>query len=287
MNRRQFIRTGLIFVPTWFITQGIGGSVSLSALDPEVYGWMGRVRANGGNYTSLSVVASDAALKMVKASGHRSRILRWNLYCGLDLLACMTPLVNYSGNPADTASGTAGGWVYSQATGLRGNGTDNCVITNFAAAAWPSDDDCCMGVYARTNVGGADAIMGVSQGSGATDYMLIAYGGTASYVAIHNTGNQISFADSFGLGHYMGSRISSTDFRFYKNGVSQVGPVSGGGGRTIYTVVLHAYNVSGTGGAFSARTLGGYELCQGLTGAQVLAHYGAVQRAQTILGRPV
>src|SRR6266853_811052 len=284
MNRRRFIKTGLIFVPTIF-SAGVHGAVRLGTLEPEVNSWMGRVVTNAGHYSSLSIVAQDTAMKMVKSSGHLPKVPRWSLYCGSDQLACMTPLVNTLGSSVDTQAGTAGGWTYTEATGLTGNGTNNYVSTGFIPAThWSSVNDCCMGVYVRTKQTTTDAVMGCSQGTD-TFYLLPCYGGTTSYAAMCNVTNQVSFADSAGLGHYLCSRPASNSHVFYKNGISQASTTTPGGSLVAsWNILLHAFAAAGIPAAWSARTLGGYEICNGLTAAQVVGHYNAVQRAQTILG---
>lgn len=287
MNRRSFIKSGLLFIPTIY-SAGVHGSVHLSNLDPEVADWRTRVRTNLGNYSGLSIVAQDTAMKMVKASGHRSKVMRWNLYCGLDQLACVVPLVTGNAQALDVRTGTAGGWTYTEATGLVGNGTDNYLTTGFVPDNyWTSVDSCCFGAYVRTKLLTTDAIMGSNDGTN-VDYLLVCYGGTISYVSIHSPATQISFADTAGLGHYMGSRNASNSLVLYKNGVSSASTATPGGARvTNWGFLVHAYNVNGLAGAWSARIIGEYEICTGLTAAEVLGHYSAVHRAMTILGRNV
>ncbi len=105
---------------------------------------------------------------------------------------------------------------------------------------------------------------------------------------MHAVAAQITFADTTGLGHYMASRTASNSLVFYKNGVSQVSTASPGGARvTPSAIVIHAFNANAVLSSYSARVLGGYDICNGLTAAEVVEHYNAVQRAQTILGRQV
>lgn len=283
ISRRRFVKTGLIFVPTIFSTR-LHGSIQLAALEHETYGWMGRVVTNTGHYTSLSVMAVDSALKIARP--HFSKILRWNLYCGSDQPACMTPVVN-TGNTVDAQAGVSGGWTYSQATGLTGDGSTDYVTTGFVPAThWSSDNSCSMGVYVRTKLTTTDAAMGCTNGAN-VDYMLVAYSGNNSSGCLH--GACATFVDGTnGLGHYMASRSASNSLVLYKNGVAQNTQAIPTGTRVATNgVFIHAFNVNGTASSFSARVFGGYDICTGLTAAEVVEHYNAVQRAQTILGRQV
>jgi hypothetical protein len=291
MNRRCFIKTGLIYVPTLFCA-GAHGAVRLGNLEPEVGDWIRRVRVNAGAVTGKSVAASDRAMKLVKSAGHRSKILRWNLYCGIGISACKVPLINTKGTTTEGDNGTPlgpfGDADYSEPIGLTGTGTGGpsgkAFDTGFTPSTdWSDDNNCSMGVYMRSETSATDAQMGASSGN--VDYLLISYGGTLTYGGMHGTDSQQSFADTNGLGHYMVARRASNSLVVYKNGTSQVSTATPTGNRATSTILVHAYNALNP--AYSGRIIAGYEICAGLTAAEVLSHYYAVQTAQTILGRQV
>ena len=290
LSRRSFVKTGLLFVPTIF-SGGIHGAVRLSALEPEVNAWMGRVVTNGGHYTSLAVVASDTAVKMARSI--RSKILRWNLYCGSDLLCCAAPVINDSGSTVDTLTNFVSG-DYSQATGLVGNGTTKTVSTGFIPVThWTSDNDCCMGVYLLSKTSAADYVIGAINGAGHACYMSIAYVGTTNYGSMFSIAGGSDYAtgaDSAGLGHYMTCRNASNSLVIYKNGVSQYSTATPAGTRPTdltFNIIVHAALVAGVVSAASNRAFGGYNICKGFSASDAVVFFNAVQRANTILARQV
>lgn len=291
-SRRLWLKRVGIYVPTIF-SAGVWGGVRLGNLEPEVGSWIKRVKLNAGSYTSLGVVANDVQMKMVKAAGLRSAILRWNTYTGNDLASFGTPLVNDHGATVDTLAGTASGWTFGDSTGLTGNGTDNHLGTSFLVDSdWTSDDDCTMGVYLRTKTATQDFIIGNINGSTHATYLNIAYNGTDNYASMHSVaagGQYATGADSDGTGHYLCVRNASNSLVLYRNGTSQYSTATPAGTRnvTLPGLLVHSALVAGVVGQRSTRTYGGYQLCTGMSAAQALAFYNIIQRGQTILGRQV
>ncbi len=301
MDRRRFIYCGasglmvpsilnaIVPIPFSFFKQSVSSGAST---DSEVLDWAARVTANGGTYDDTSITAQDTAIKIIKAAGQRSLLLRWNLYCGTNLAACRTPLIIDKGSSIDSNNGFPSTAFqesdYSQATGLTATGiaggTGKYLGTGFTPNVdWSDDNNCSMGAYLRTTNSDSDVVMGASSSN--VDYLLVSYGGSTTYGSLHGTGSQQSFADTNGLGHYMVVRRASNDLKVYKNGVSQVSTTTPDGNRTSVELLVHCYNALAP--AFSKRTIGGYELCAGMTSGEAAVQYNAVQAAQTIMSRQV
>ncbi len=252
---------------------------------------MGRVVTNAGHYTSLAVVASDAAMKIARPIA--TKLLRWNLYCGSDLLCCAAPLLNV-GSTVDTLTSFIAG-NYSQSTGLLGvivSGT--YVSTGFIPITnWTSDNDCSMGVYLRTKTSSVDGCIGAVNGASAACYMDIAYGGTTNYgsmFSIASGSNYATGADSAGLGWYVTSRTATNSLVIYKNGVSQYSTATPAGSRPTdltYPILVQAHITAGVPTNFSDRVFGGYAIAKGLSASDNVILYNAVQRANTIFSRQV
>ena len=159
LNRRKFIKTGLIFIPTWYHTRGLGGSVSLSSLDNEVYNWMNRIRSGGSNYTSTSVVGQDYGMKRLRDFGLRSSILRLNWFCGLNATAALIPLIIDSGNTVDVTLKNAAGvpgspsdWTYNEtgsSGGLKALTANTFIDSSFASNNYTSIDNVGISIYVR------------------------------------------------------------------------------------------------------------------------------------------
>src|SRR6185436_18635558 len=210
MNRRSFIKTGLIFVPTYFVTKGIGGTIALSSLDSEVYAWMELVRAASGHYTSLSVVANDTWIKMVKAAGIRSKIHRANTYVGSDLTCVARPLITDAQNVYDVLNNFVAG-DYSESTGLTGGGTRNLDTSTLPTGFMPSDNNGHMALYNRWNLIDANVPMGAGTGTN-FDYLIPGNTGSMSHISMTNTGTAaIMSGDTDPRGFYVGTRTTATD----------------------------------------------------------------------------
>lgn len=290
LTRRSFVKTGLLFVPTIF-SAGVHGAVRLGNLDTEVYGWMTRVRANSGQYTSLSVVANDVWMKLVRAAGVRSIVRRANTFTGLDLAASFIPLIKDYGSATDSNSSFVAG-DYSEATGRTGNTSSKSSSTGFdASASFPGTNDCHMACYNRTNGYQAGVVMGALNSGVQVDWMLVGYIDTNSYAALHAAGaGAITYADATNpQGFYQANRVSSSDFQLYKNGASVASTAAAGGTlTTAVSIQIHAdYDVSLGPQNWSNKALAGYSLGGGMTVTQAAQYYAAWQRMQTILGRQV
>lgn len=289
MNRRHFIKTGLIFVPTWFCTNGIGGNVSLSALDPEAWDWMGRVTGNGGNYTSLSVVAQDTFFKIIKAGGVRPLIYHCNNYLGTGLLSCAVPAIKDKGNTVDTMTNFVAG-DYSESTGLTGNGTSKHIDTGLNLLSHiPSVNSLSLAAYIRTNTQESKITMGAVTSGNSSSLAYLYIRDTSNIrkgVACAENGARADGTSSLGLWHV--SRTSSSLIKLYNNGASLASDTGGSGTLPNLSVFVHAWNDS-SGGAqnYSNRPLGCYMIGAGFNDAQSAVFYNACQTAQTIVARQV
>ena len=287
MNRRRFIKTGLIFVPTIF-SAGLQGSVRLADLLPGTYNWMKRVTAAGGNYTSLSVVANDIVGKI--SLPITTKLLRWNTYAGADLTACSIPIGNAVGNAADTLNNFVGG-DYSQSTGLTGNGTTKYVSTGFIPNThWVFDNDCAMGVYARTSNSNLETAIGTFVGTTIAAMSASQSGLTSSgFFFSQVAGEFATGSDTNGIGHYLVSRNASNSLVLYKNGSSLFSTATPAGTRTALNteIIVHGININSVASQLSSRAYGGYHIARGLSASEVAIAYQAFHAGNRVLGRSV
>ena len=104
-----------------------------------------------------------------------------------------------------------------------------------------------------------------------------------------DTGDQTFSAEAtMGVGSYLTSRVSTTDFRVYKGGV-QVGlrTVAQTAGTPYQPIYVFAYNNAGTASSCCASSLGEYAIHNGLAPAQVLTLHTRLSVAMTALRRSV
>lgn len=288
MNRRRFIKSGLIFIPTVF-SAGLAGSVKLAQLEAGTVDWMKRVIANGGHYTSLSVVSADVQNKLILPIGNK--LLRWNSYIGGDLAACAVPF-STTGNALDSQQNFVAG-DYTEATGLTGNGSSKYVITGFVPSTHAAgDNDWSCGVYVRTKTSGTDAVLGCFVGALANCILQICYSGTTNYGTAWSNAAGADYAtgaDSAGIGHYLLSRTATNSLVLYKNGVAQYSTATPAGSKLTLNqgIYVHGYNNAGGPTGYSSRALGGYHFLKGLSATEVAVLYNTIQSGNRVLGRQV
>lgn len=287
LSRRSFIKTGLIWSPIVF-SAGLQGSVKHAALNPAVISWMRRVEANGGKYTSRSVVANDVVSKMLPSIG--TKLLRWNTYTGGDLNACEVPMGNALGTSTDSLHAFVAG-DYSETTGLTGDGTTKWNGTGFIPSVhWASDNDCGMGVYMRTTNGSAQNTMGAFVAGAIAALTASFSGATSSGFLFSQVATEFAtVADAVGTGHYLVSRTASNSLVLYRNGVSIASTATPTGGRAgVNTeIAVHAILINSVPSGFNSRSFGGYHITKGLTAAEVEIAYNAFQAGNRVLGRQV
>ena len=177
-----------------------------------------------------------------------------------------------------------GGWIHS-ATGAKPNGTSGYADTFLAPNTDLTLNGAGISYYAREVKGvffNKGALMGA--GTGTSEISFFAdYNDSKDYIANNNaevTGTQL--LGKIGLIH--NTRIASTGYKVYNNGVVRYNQVSASVART--TSTIHISRVNGYGDltdvecSFAA-------IDTGLTDAEASDFYTAVQSYQTTLGRQV
>lgn len=193
-------------------------------------------------------------------------------------------------NPADTNAAFRlvfiGGWTHS-ATGATPNGTNGYANTFLNTSTQLTLTSTHLSFYSRTLLRGTNVDIGCGQ-------VVPPYNALELAVArIFYAGTEDSFyAPSFttttdARGFWLGSKRSNTDREVYLNGNSQATKTLSD--TTAYpnlTLFLGAIN-RGTPNLYSAKECAFASIGDGLSDAEALAYYNAVQTFQTTLGRQV
>jgi hypothetical protein len=182
--------------------------------------------------------------------------------------------------------------------GVDWNGSTQYATTGLVPTSVLGANNTHLSVYSRENSTGAYTEIGAS-GSANTQLvmqmLLLHTNGNMIHDAYYGTGNgRISAANTNSSGFFVSSRITSTDFRGYRNG-SQLGTT--GANATgigsppsidLYIGATHYVQNDAPGTTvlnFSTRQLAFVSVGTGLTASEVATYYSIVQRYETKLGR--
>lgn len=293
-SRRLFLKRVAIYVPTLYACKG--GAVSLSNLHPDAASWRRRVVANGGNYTSKSIVCNDWMVKALVGNQLRLNVARMNTCTGIGVASLKTALIIDIDRGLDNIQGLDEA-DYSEGVGVTGGGaSDEWIITGCQQKDLTDINDGGVnrwhyGAYVCASNNQSGFGMGVF---GVVDFVYLYVSNVAghSFFESTNAADQIDVVDSAGTGFYCGSynATGAAGQKLFKRGVEIGSASSVAGTPTSFNVLIGFMDVnnSGTGVAVSTKTWGGYSIGRGIptTNEQVALNY-IWQRGMGILGRAV
>lgn len=201
-------------------------------------------------------------------------------------------------NPVDSDAAfrlTFGGTVTHDANGVTfdiANGYANSYLR--PSSTFTANNEALF-LYSRTSTATATANeidMGAAFTITVRDQLQIRTSDDNSVTSINSTSDgtgTIKATNTNGEGFFVGSRISSTDLRLFKNG-SQIGSTAtttNNGVRSSLNVYIGARNVSNSPNYFTGRNFALAGMSKGLTTTEVSDMYTVVQQFQTLLGRQV
>jgi hypothetical protein len=188
-------------------------------------------------------------------------------------------------NPVDSDAAFRGvfngGWTFSN-QGALPNGVNGYMNTSLTPSVALAQNSASMGIYSRTNVAAQYSDYGVYDGVGflqRTRRLTDTGGGYANATDQYTT-------NTSSLGFYCLSRISSSNFSFYKNGVG-TSFTSTSSGIPALNSWLGACNFFGTMLEPTGRQIAFHYISDGLTDTEATALYNAVQTFNQTLQRQV
>lgn len=195
-------------------------------------------------------------------------------------------------NPLDTDAANRllfpNGMTHS-ANGMQGNGTNQYADTFLTPSTFPgiSQNSAHIAFYARTAGGASQREMGLNGTNGVIMRLIIDLAGSM-YGEVNAGGSSLGAAPSPIPAFYIISRVASNEYKVYRNGVvfaTVAAPSTGIPNNPIY---LCANNEGGsTAIGHSSKQCAWASAGGGLTPAEALAYYNAVQTFQTTLGRNI
>jgi hypothetical protein len=198
---------------------------------------------------------------------------------------CKFNLVNAQDTDAAYRLVFSGGGTFS-ANGYQPNGTNAFANTFLAPAAFYSTN-MHLSYYSRTSAIGVVQEIGCSQISGATNYSTLA---TARNSILGQTTNGlISYlAQANSLGFFLGQKLTNSSRKIFRNGIVNNLTVTTDSNPLPNTnAYIGAFNDNGTAAGYSAKQCAFASIGDGLTDAEALAFYNAVNAFQVTLARNV
>ena len=185
-----------------------------------------------------------------------------------------------------------GGWTHTS-TGALPNGTTGYADTKLIPSSTLNLNSTHISVYLNTNYSGpgsTDVVdMGVEDAS-YTNRLFIEPSTNGNVYSINNSNgySYINTSDSNSLGLYVNNRISSTAINLFKNNIKLINDTARiSSGLSVRPLYIGAHNFVGSASYLSSRRQAFASMGDGLTDAEALAFYNAVQAFQTTLGRAV
>jgi hypothetical protein len=293
MNRRNFIKSGLIYVP-WLVLPhdlvNASAFLPVPTLNDNTYRWAyQRVPSASSSISAATLMKADRLMSGLIKYSLVSRIVRMNLMVGRTLNALKQPFITNNSAVEEVITNFVAG-DYSEATGLTGDGSTKSMLCKVdLAGATFGDNDLAMAVYVRNGTNEAKVCIGVQQSP--NDTTLMPSNGGVTYWDSNNAATgRISAVDVNGTGYYLGSRSSSSSSVLYKNGISTASTSNAGGSRSSVGPQVGVFCIydSGVGqAALTTRNLSHYAVMLGLDATQAANMSRLVIQFETAMGRNV
>ena len=254
---------------------GLIGSTDFTGFDPDAQAFFERVTTAGGSLSATEKQAVNQLVLDLKANSLWTPMKAIYPMVGASAAACAQNLKSSS------FTGTfSSGWTFAS-TGVTPNST--FMNTGLNVSSNLSQNSTHLSYYSRTNISSTQVEMGVT-GANST-YLLYSYSGVAYSAINESTQAPRTTAASPTTGFLIGSRISSSEERYFTNNVAQTRTANSTGLANL-NVFLGCYNIGG-GAQFSTKECAFASIGDGLTDTQASNFYTAVNTFQTTLSRNV
>lgn len=277
------------------------GPVVFPGYDAEVIQWNKNINANSGSAKPSTRLAATAWFRDVRTAGLRSKIVRANLMCGNNIASATYCVIYDKGNAFNDINHNGAfnsGNYFESGTG-GGISGDAATSKYLQTKLVPSTDLTSIGdvhysYYVTGPIVETTVIMGCQNASSLTRtmYSYANYTGVGSIAVIGAQSVAANYAldatDTVATGgYYVGSRVSSSSLKLYKNAVNTASAATPTGNLPDTTdgFYIFAFADNTTPSAPTNRTLGGYTIGAGLSASDIAIMYLAFQRFETALAR--
>jgi hypothetical protein len=259
-----------------------------------------RRSSGGGNDTDAQAFITASGISGTEATAINTLVVNlksaniWNKIkaaypmVGSSATSCKWNLVNPVDSNAAYRLVFSGGGTFS-ANGYQPGGVNGFANTFFNTSTQSTLNNTHASYYSRTNNENLGIELGNSNGSGGQLLLALRYTAVGCISDQYNsTTGRIIIANANSQGLYITSRTTSAIHKLFKNS-AQIGATNTGASGALqnYNVYLGAQNQQNAAISFSNRECAFASIGDGLTDAEALAFYNAVQTFNTTLGRQV
>ena len=261
----------------------------IASFDADAVAFFGRVTTAGGSLSATEKAAVNQLVLDLKANSLWTPMKAIYPMVGASAAACAQNLKSSSFTGTFTS-----GWTFAS-TGVTGNGTSAYMDTALNPNNNLTFNSVHLCFYSRT-----DTLTGSKTEIGAindtVDYLPLSTleikrdtGTFNSCQYSYQAGQILSTINTDAKGFYLNTRISSTQFKTFKNNTN-IATTTNANSQTVapnQNYFLGATNSAGTAAEFSDRQCAFASIGDGLTDTQASNFYTAVQAFQTTLSRQV
>jgi hypothetical protein len=193
-------------------------------------------------------------------------------------------------NPVDSNAAYrlvfGGGGTFS-ANGYQGNGTNSFADTFFIPSVNGTLNSSHVSYYSRINSNGTEVEMGTNISGAAPISILEIRTAGVTYSAINSGATYTTFTDANSLGLYIANRTTSNVIKLHKNASIVASGTTASTSRSTNSFAIGALNSGTLRQFYTTKQCAFASIGDGLTDAEALAFYNAVQTFNTTLGRQV
>jgi hypothetical protein len=259
---------------------GIIGSQEVKNTDADAQAFFDRVTAAGGTLSGTEQLAIDTLVKQMKLDGIWTKMKAIYPMVGASAAACAQNLKSSS------FTGTFSNGVTYANTGILSNGI-GYMDSNLTPSISLSLDNVHLSIYTRTNIATNSAAIGNTSDANGNNELSIypRFSNNLVYTRLNASSSNITTTTD-SKGFHIGSRILSTQIKYYKN--TNVFSLNNNSlSLTTGTMPISAFRYLGNISSYYNGEIAFASMGEGLTDTEASDFYTAVQAFQTTLSRQV
>jgi hypothetical protein len=257
-----------------------------------------RRNGNGGNDADAQAFITASGISGTNATAVNTLVVNLKAANVWTKMKAIYPMVGGTAtsckwnlkNPVDSNAAYrlvfSGGATFSS-NGVQFNGTNAYADTFFIPSVNGTLNSSHISYYSRTNSNGTEVEMGTNISGAVPVSILEIRTAGVTYSAINSGASYTTFTDANSLGFYTGNRTASNVIKLHKNASIVASGTTASTSQSTNSFTIGALN-QGTGRSFyTTKQCAFASIGDGLTDAEALAFYNAVQTFNTTLARQV